>query len=116
MELGALVCTAKGERCEPCPLRDRCAWRLAGKPEHTGPPRRAQTYAGTDRQVRGKLLAVLREALEPVPQAALDRVWHDPAQRARALDGLVADGLVEPLENGRYRLPGHRSFPPHQPR
>ncbi|MEW2348674.1 MULTISPECIES: A/G-specific adenine glycosylase [unclassified Streptomyces] len=116
MELGALVCTAKGERCESCPLSDRCAWRLAGKPEHTGPPRRAQTYAGTDRQVRGKLLAVLREALEPVPQATLDRVWHDPVQRARALDGLVADGLVEPLENGRYRLPGHRSFPPHQPR
>ena len=32
-----------------------------------------------------------------MPQAALDRVWHEPVQRARALDGLVADGLVEPL-------------------
>lgn len=112
MELGALVCTAKNEDCAHCPLAGHCAWRLAGKPEHEGPPRRGQTYAGTDRQVRGKLLAVLREAHDPVPQAALDRVWHEPVQRARALDGLVADGLVEPLEGGRYRLPGHRAVPP----
>jgi A/G-specific adenine glycosylase len=105
MELGALVCTAKNEDCHRCPIAAQCAWRLAGKPEHDGPPRRGQTYAGTDRQVRGKLLAVLREAHAPVPQAALDRVWHEPVQRARALDGLVADGLVEPLPGGLYRLP-----------
>ncbi|MFE1883294.1 hypothetical protein [Streptomyces diastatochromogenes] len=105
MELGALVCTAKNEGCHRCPIAAQCAWRLAGKPEHEGPPRRGQTYAGTDRQVRGKLLAVLREAHAPVPQVALDRVWHEPVQRARALDGLVTDGLVEPLPGGLYRLP-----------
>ncbi|MEU6159698.1 A/G-specific adenine glycosylase [Streptomyces sp. NPDC047130] len=106
MELGALVCTARNESCHRCPIASRCAWRQAGKPEHDGPPRRGQTYAGTDRQVRGKLLAVLRAAREPVPQAALDAVWDEPVQRARALDGLVADGLVEPLDEGLYRLPG----------
>ncbi|TVL92117.1 A/G-specific adenine glycosylase [Streptomyces sp. SAJ15] len=105
MELGALVCTARTPDCGRCPIAQRCAWRLAGSPAHEGPPRRGQTYAGTDRQVRGKLLAVLREAIEPVPQAVLDRVWDEPVQRARALDGLVADGLVEPLAGGRYRLP-----------
>ncbi|MCN9241699.1 A/G-specific adenine glycosylase [Streptomyces sp. RY43-2] len=105
MELGALVCTAKNETCHQCPIAGRCAWRLAGKPEHEGPPRRGQTYAGTDRQVRGRLLAVLREASHPVPQSVLDRVWDEPVQRARALDGLVSDGLVEPLPGGLYRLP-----------
>ncbi|MET8689434.1 A/G-specific adenine glycosylase [Streptomyces sp. NPDC004732] len=105
MELGALVCTAKSENCAKCPIAGQCAWRAAGKPAHEGPARRGQTYAGTDRQVRGKLLAVLREAVAPVPQAALDRVWDEPVQRARALDGLVADGLVEPLPDGLYRLP-----------
>ncbi|CAM5476946.1 Adenine DNA glycosylase OS=Streptomyces albaduncus OX=68172 GN=FHS32_006949 PE=3 SV=1 [Streptomyces griseoloalbus] len=105
MELGALVCTAKNEACHRCPIAAQCAWRLAGKPAHDGPPRRGQTYAGTDRQVRGRLLAVLREAHGPVPQAALDRVWHEPVQRARALDGLVSDGLVEPMPGGLYRLP-----------
>ncbi|MZE76586.1 A/G-specific adenine glycosylase, partial [Streptomyces sp. SID5475] len=80
-------------------------------PPHDGPPRRGQTYAGTDRQVRGKLLAVLREATAPVPQRVLDAVWEEPVQRARALDGLVADGLVEPLADGSYRLPLSRAEP-----
>ncbi|MEE1930402.1 A/G-specific adenine glycosylase [Streptomyces sp. TRM 70351] len=105
MELGALVCTARSPQCARCPISAACVWRLAGSPPHDGPPRRGQTYAGTDRQVRGKLLAVLREATAPVPQEALDAVWDDAVQRARALDGLVADGLVEPLSGDRYRLP-----------
>ncbi|WP_328385345.1 A/G-specific adenine glycosylase [Streptomyces sp. NBC_00400] len=105
MELGALLCTARAPECGRCPIAARCAWRLAGSPAHDGPARRTQTYAGTDRQVRGKLLAVLREAVTPVPQQALDAVWDEPVQRARALDGLVSDGLVEPLGGGRYRLP-----------
>jgi A/G-specific adenine glycosylase len=105
MELGALVCTARNPSCVRCPIAAHCAWLLAGSPAHAGPPRRAQPYAGTDRQVRGRLLAVLREATAPVPRTALDTVWLEPVQRSRALDGLVADGLVEPLEDGSYRLP-----------
>ncbi|MFJ2743469.1 A/G-specific adenine glycosylase [Streptomyces sp. NPDC087440] len=105
MELGALVCTAKNPECGRCPISAKCAWLQAGKPPHEGPARRTQTYAGTDRQVRGRLLAVLREAVTPVPQKELDAVWHEPVQRARALDGLVSDGLVEPLAGGVYRLP-----------
>ena len=105
MELGALVCTARNPGCVRCPIAAQCSWRLSGSPAHAGPPRRGQTYAGTDRQVRGKLLAVLRESVGPVPGAALDAVWDEPVQRARALDGLVADGLVEPLADGAYRLP-----------
>ncbi|MFO7252490.1 MAG: A/G-specific adenine glycosylase [Actinomycetes bacterium] len=106
MELGALVCTARSPRCGECPIADRCAWRLAGCPDHDGPPRRGQAYAGTDRQCRGRLLAVLRQAHGPVPKAALDAVWDDAVQRERALDGLVADGLAEVLDDGTYRLPG----------
>jgi A/G-specific adenine glycosylase len=48
---------------------------------------------------------VLREASGAVSQAALDAVWQEPVQRARALDGLVADGLVEAVAGGVYRLP-----------
>ena len=105
MELGALVCTARSPECGACPLRGHCAWDRAGRPPYEGPARRGQTYEGTDRQVRGKLLAVLREAHGEVGQARLDEVWPEPVQRARALDGLVADGLVEPVAQGVYRLP-----------
>lgn len=105
MEVGALVCTAAAPRCDACPLYRECAWRQAGRPDHDGPPRRRQTYEGTDRQCRGRLLRVLREANGAVSKAQLDAVWPDPIQRERALDSLVADGLVEPLARRRYRLP-----------
>ena len=105
MELGALVCIAGTPRCGICPVRDRCAWRLAGSPPHDGPPRRVQRFAGTDRQVRGRLLDVLRAAHEPVEADALTPAWDDPAQRARCLDSLLTDGLVVQVEDGRFSLP-----------
>jgi A/G-specific adenine glycosylase len=37
MELGALVCTARGPRCEACPIADRCRWRTSGYPAYDGP-------------------------------------------------------------------------------
>ncbi|AXT83856.1 adenine glycosylase [Aeromicrobium sp. A1-2] len=106
MELGALVCTARTPRCGECPVADQCRWRAAGYPAYDGPARPGQGWDGTDRQCRGSLMAVLRESSEPVPRAALDDVWPDAPQRGRALDGLVADGLVEPLPGDRYALPG----------
>jgi A/G-specific adenine glycosylase len=106
MELGALVCTSRAPRCTDCPITRHCAWRLAGRPAYDGPPRRGQPYEGTDRQVRGRLLAVLRSAAQPVTEAALREASPDRVQQARALDGLVADGLVEPLADGTFRLPG----------
>jgi A/G-specific adenine glycosylase len=104
MELGALVCTAREPACTRCPVSAACAWLAAGRPALDAPVKRPQSYAGTDRQVRGLLLGVLRDATGPVPAAQL-RVWSDETQRARALDGLVADGLVDPLPDGRYALP-----------
>ncbi|MCD9200085.1 A/G-specific adenine glycosylase [Aeromicrobium wangtongii] len=106
MELGALVCTARSPQCQVCPVAQMCRWRAAGHPAHDGPPRRGQSWEGTDRQCRGRLMAVLRDATGPVAKAALDVVWPDAAQRERALDALVADGLVEPLEDETYALPG----------
>jgi A/G-specific adenine glycosylase len=105
MELGALVCTARAPQCGGCPVASRCAWLAAGRPAGSA-ARRPQTYAGTDRQVRGRLLAVLREAAGPVAKPSLDAVWHDEPQRERSLAGLIEDGLVEPLGANRYRLPG----------
>jgi A/G-specific adenine glycosylase len=105
MELGALVCTARAPRCGSCPLAPACAWRLAGSPPRDGPAPRSPTYAGSDRQVRGLLLEVLRTTDRPVPQKRLDAVWPKGGQRARALDGLVADGLVDRLPQGRFALP-----------
>jgi len=111
MEFGALVCTARSPRCADCPVARLCRWQADGAPQHSGPVRRGQAWAGTDRQVRGRIMAVLRAADRPVSTALLveavpDLDLRDPAQRDRCLDGLVADGLVEPLRGKRFALPG----------
>ncbi|MBC7278064.1 MAG: A/G-specific adenine glycosylase [Nocardioides sp.] len=105
MELGALVCTAANPSCARCPVADLCAWRAAGHPAYDGPPRKVQTWAGTDRQCRGRLLAVLRDADSPVHRSRLDVVWSDAPQRQRALDGLVKDNLATEVEPDFFALP-----------
>ena len=50
-------------------------------------------------------MAVLRAADGPVPKALLDEVWSDDQQRERCLDGLVADGLAEPVDDDCFTLP-----------
>ncbi|QYJ03750.1 A/G-specific adenine glycosylase [Nocardioides panacisoli] len=105
MELGALVCTAERPRCGACPVADQCAWVAAGRPAYDGPPRPVQAWAGTDRQCRGRLLAVLRDAEGSVTAADLDAAWDDRDQRARCLASLLADGLAVRTAEGRYALP-----------
>jgi A/G-specific adenine glycosylase len=111
MELGALICTARAPRCGQCPVAADCCWLSRGQPPLDVAVRKPQAYAGTDRQVRGRLLAILRDADEPVSAAALEAAWDEPVQRARALDALVADGLVDPLPDGRLALPTRAARP-----
>ncbi|MEO7016067.1 MAG: A/G-specific adenine glycosylase [Leifsonia sp.] len=105
MELGALVCGARAPRCDDCPLREACAWRLAGFPPYDGPRKAVQKkYEGSDRQVRGLILAELRASHVPVTAHEIEGLWPDAPQRDRALAGLLADGLAVHTANG-YLLP-----------
>ncbi|UDY23857.1 A/G-specific adenine glycosylase [Nocardioides sp. Kera G14] len=104
MELGALVCTAANPTCDVCPVAGLCAWRLAGYPAYDGPVRRVQTWAGTDRQCRGRLLAVLRDADGPVHRSSLEATWEKADQRERALAGLLTDGLVRQVGPDTFSL------------
>ncbi|WP_022881740.1 HhH-GPD family protein [Gryllotalpicola ginsengisoli] len=105
MELGAVACTARAPRCVDCPIADACAWRAAGYPAYDGPRRPVQKkYEGSDRHVRGLILRELRAAHAPVTDAGLEPLWDDRRQLARALDGLIADGLAV-REGDGYALP-----------
>ncbi|CAM3717928.1 A/G-specific adenine glycosylase [Nocardioides zeicaulis] len=105
MELGALVCTARQPACDACPVAGLCAWRAAGHPAYDGPPRRGQAWAGTDRQCRGRILALARDA-DVVTAAQVEAAWPGAEQRERCLAGLVADGLLTQITPGRWALPG----------
>ncbi len=76
-------------------------------PRRKGRPVGCRRYAGTDRQVRGRLLDVLRANDSPVTRAELDVAWlTDTPQRDRALESLLADGLVTRTADGRFALAG----------
>lgn len=102
MELGSLVCTTT-PRCGECPVRDVCAWVAAGSIV-TPRKRRVQKFAGTDRQVRGLIMAVLRDADTVVLPEQIEVVWPDAVQRQRALSSLLDDGLAQAVSGG-YSLP-----------
>jgi A/G-specific adenine glycosylase len=102
MELGALVCRARDPKCADCPIAQACAWRAAGYPAAAHPVRTTRPFAGSDRQARGVILAVLREADTAVAPEAFPIT--DPEQHARALQTLIDDGLVDHVD-GAYVLP-----------
>ena len=105
MELGATVCTARSPRCDACPLAEICRWRAEGFPASPDLRRRQARYEGSDRHARGAVLGILRGAApDDVDLAALLAEWPDARQRDRAIDSLVADGLVEVVAD-RARLP-----------
>ncbi len=105
MELGAIVCTARAPRCGQCPIAASCRWRADGYPAYDGPRAAGQaSFEGSDRQVRGLIMAELRASDIPVTAAEIATVWPDAAQRDRALAGLLADGLAVEVTGG-YELP-----------
>lgn len=98
MELGATICTARSPLCHSCPVARQCRWVLNGRPSWEGPERVGQSWDGTNRQCRGRIMAALRAA--PSGVTLTDIVWGDGAQLARCADSLVADGLAELTDTG----------------
>jgi A/G-specific adenine glycosylase len=105
MELGATVCVSASPRCAACPVTDLCAWRAAGYPAYDGPPRRGQAYDGTDRQCRGRILALARDDHAPVHRSRIEAAWPVDEQRDRCLVSLVDDGLLVRAGEDLYALP-----------
>jgi A/G-specific adenine glycosylase len=110
LDLGAMVCTKRDPKCDSCPISRMCTWFLAGKigedpavgsaAVSTGQSR----FVGSDRQGRGLLLKVLRNASVPLHDLAAVMGWpEDDARATRVADTLVVDGLVR-LVGDRYEL------------
>jgi A/G-specific adenine glycosylase len=92
MELGATVCTARRPRCPECPLAEGCRGPVE-EPPHT---RRQGRFEGSNRWVRGRVVAALA-GLEPWPGIEEERLRS-------AVAGLVRDGLVVRAGDGSLRL------------
>ncbi|HEX7351224.1 A/G-specific adenine glycosylase [Brachybacterium sp.] len=105
MELGALVCTARTPRCEQCPLAaEGCAWFAAGRPAAAEGTRRRQPFEGTDRQMRGMIMALLRRDGAASEESLLSLDVDDPRRVERCLRTLIVDGLAV-RDGSQLRLP-----------
>ena len=105
MDLAATVCTPRRPRCAECPLRTMCAASATGDVA-AAPSTRvpAPRFISTNRWLRGRLLATVREAPSGAWIEAPDQLGeHDRVAVIAALQGLARDGFVE-LRDGRARL------------
>lgn len=111
-DLGALVCTKREPACAMCPVRSWCSWAQSGwtAPDpiagSAGISAPQSTFAGSDRQGRGRLVDALRHG--PVVAGELAAVMGWPAEEPRAervAATLIADGLAWRAADGTYHLP-----------
>lgn len=104
MEFGAVVCTARNPLCSQCIVASQCAWKLSGYPASNA-AKKTQKFEGTDRQVRGRMMKILKDSNKAVDKTAFAECSVDAKQRSRALDSLITDGLIEVTRSGKFRLP-----------
>jgi A/G-specific adenine glycosylase len=98
LDLGAQYCKSSPD-CELCPLAGQCRWHVEGGADPASKSaavsRPQSRFAGSDRQLRGTVLKVLREG--PKSKVALFALFDstDPQRSETILEGLVRDGLVQ---------------------
>ncbi len=108
LDLGATVCRPGVPACAECPIAATCAWRGVGPDPAVGSAgvSTSQTrFEGSDRQVRGRLLAALGSG--PVRVTDLARAAGlpaDPERAQRLMIALVGEGLAVGSNSG-YLLP-----------
>jgi A/G-specific adenine glycosylase len=102
MDIGREHCRAV-PRCDGCPLRRWCRATREGGPVRSS-PRSQGRFEGSMRQVRGRVVDVLRTRSSAVRSTLVRATGFEPDRVDAALDGLVRDGVVQ--RSGRsYRLP-----------
>ena len=107
LDLGAQFCRARPV-CEVCPMAKVCRWREIGGPDpavqSAGVSRPQSRFEGSDRQLRGRVLAELRRA-PAVLRSIARHLESDDARSESILLGLQRDGLVERVgRSGRWQL------------
>jgi len=108
LDLGAQFCR-KNPACAACPLRQCCAWQVAGGPDPAptshGVSKPQSTFAGSNRQLRGQVLRVLGQTPHTDRQLAVVLNQSDRARLEHVLHGLQVDGLIA-TRRGRWFLTG----------
>ena len=109
IEIGATICTARKTQCGKCPLKETCTWtknQAATDPAISVKSKKLETFEGSDRQGRGKLINALRN--EPIMGKDVPQIlgWPNDHKRCkRVLEKLEKDGLIVIADSGKISLP-----------
>ena len=109
IEIGATICTARKTKCDKCPLKETCMWtknQAATDPAISVKSKKLETFEGSDRQGRGKLINALRN--EPIMEKDAPQIfgWPNDHKRCkRVLEKLEKDGLIVIADSGKISLP-----------
>ena len=109
IEIGATICTARKTKCDKCPLKETCTWtknQAATDPAISAKSKKLETFEGSDRQGRGKLINALRN--EPIMGKDVPQIlgWANDHKRCkRVLEKLEKDGLIVIADSGKISLP-----------
>ena len=94
MDLGREVCRP-APRCEVCPFERSCRFRGAGRPGRVTAARTQPPFEGSNRQVRGRIVAALRVRPSAGIAGLVVATGIDLDRVEVAAAGLVRDGIVE---------------------
>jgi len=108
LDFGATVCAKRAPRCETCPAKSLCSWAGVGADPAVGSAAvsvQQSTFAGSNREARGKLVRHLRSGSLAVDDVrTVCGLDDDPKRSEQILASLLADGMVIEL-NGVLSLP-----------
>src|SRR5439155_3034484 len=93
MDLGREVCRPT-PRCEVCPFRRWCRYRGAGRNRRSTAAQKQQPFEGSNRQVRGRIVAALRERPSAGLSGLAAATGFAVGRIESAVDGLIRDGIV----------------------
>jgi A/G-specific adenine glycosylase len=97
LDLGAQWCV-RAPRCAQCPVRAQCRWQREGgedpAPRSAAVSRPQATFAGSDRQVRGRILKALNHGALSRRALALELCDIDAPRLALLSNQLIRDGLI----------------------
>ena len=98
LDLGAQYCKATPS-CTSCPVARSCRWKKEGgvdpAPLSAGVSRRQSAFEGSDRQLRGRLLALLRDADVEFRDVTKLLGSNDVSRVGAIVERMVNEGLIE---------------------
>jgi A/G-specific adenine glycosylase len=103
MDLASTICTRRNPRCSACPVADWCASRGTGGDASAANPNQGR-FESTNRWLRGRILARLREARPGAWITFEDPIGPHPSSSVKAaLAALAGEGFLE-LDGSRARI------------